>query len=84
MKEASEEIIELKLEAEKHRFEKVEFDQMMKKWDSKLSSVSKSMDNSKRLLKRTQPFRLVVKHTKKMKLHLQAKNKALKDQVEDL
>lgn len=57
---------------------------MMKKWDSQLSSVSNSMDNVKRLMKRTQPLRLVVKHTKKMNLHLIAENRSLKGQVEDL
>lgn len=84
LKEASEEILELKLEAKKHRCEKDEFDRMIKKWDSKISSVSKSMDNAKRMLKRTQPLRLVVKDTRKMNLHLQAENISLKFQVEDL
>ena len=56
MKEAGEEITELKLEAEKHRFEKGEFEQMMKKWDKQLSSVSKYIDNAKRLMKMTKPL----------------------------
>ena len=74
----------MKLEVEKHRSYKVQFEQMMKIWEGKISGVSKSMDNAKRLLKRTQPLRGVVKHTRKMNLYLQAKNIALKDQVEDL
>ena len=78
-REAREEILELKLEAEKHRSEKIEFDQMMKKWDNQLSSVSESMSNAKRLLKRTQPLRIVAKHTKNMIMHLQAKKRSLQN-----
>lgn len=75
MREAREEIIELNLEAEKHRSEKNEFDQMMKKWDKQLLNVSESMSNAKNLLKRTQHLRLIAKHTRRMNPHVKDEKK---------
>ena len=84
LREAREEIIDLKLEAKKHRFEKMEFNQIMDKWDTELSVFSRSMSDAKRLLKRTQPLRLLAKHTRKMNLHLQAEKRSLQNQVKYL
>ena len=57
---------------------------MRKIWEDQVTSVSKTLDNTEKLIKWTQPLRGEVKHIKKVNLHLQSKNKALKDQVKYL
>ena len=57
---------------------------MRKIWEDQVTSVSKTLENTERLIKWTQPLRGEVKHIKKIKLHLQSKNRALKDKVQDL
>ena len=57
---------------------------MRKIWEYQLTSVSKTLENTKKLIKWTQPLRGEVKHIKKVNLHLQSKNRTLKDQVKDL
>ena len=56
---------------------------MKKIWEEQVTSVSKTLYNAEKLLKWTQPLRGEVKHIKKINVHLQSKNKALKDKVED-
>lgn len=84
MKEAGKEILVLKQEAKKHIAEKVQFEQMRKIWEDQITSVSKTLDNTKKLIKWAQPLRGEVKHIKRVNLHLQSKNRALKDKVQDL
>ena len=74
----------MKKEAKKHRAEKVQFKQMRKIWEDQVTSVSKTLDNTEKLIKWTQPLRGEVKHIKKVNIHLQAKNMTLKDQVKYL
>ena len=57
---------------------------MRKIWDDQVTSVSKTLDNTEKLIKWTQPLRGEVKHIKKINLHLKSKNRALKDKVKDL
>ena len=84
LREAREEIIELKLDAEKHKTEIISFDQMMDKWNIELSIFKGSISDAKRLLKRTQPLRVLAKHTRKRNMHFQAERRSLKNQVKDL
>ena len=57
LKEAGKEISALKLEAKKHRVEKVQFEQMRKIWEEQVTSVSKTLENTKKSMKWTQPLR---------------------------
>ena len=84
MKEGGKEISVLKQEARNHRDEKVQFEKMRKIWEDQVTSVSKTLDNTKKLIKWNQPLRKEVKQIKKVNLHLQSKNRTLKDQVKDL
>ena len=84
LKEAGKEISVLKQEAKKHKDEKVQFEQMRKIWEDQVTSVSKTQDNTEKLIKWTQPLRGEVKHIKKINLHLQSNKRALKDKVQDL
>ena len=84
LKDAREEISVLKKEAKKHRAKRIQFEQMSKIWEDQVTSVSKTLDNSEKLIMWTQPLRGEVKHIKKVNLHLKAKNRTEKDQVNDL
>lgn len=79
-----EEISVLKKEAKKHRAEKVYFEKMRIIWEDQVTSVSKTLDNTEKLIKGTQPLSEEVKHIKKVNFHLQPKNRALKDKVKYL
>ena len=57
---------------------------MRKIWEERVTSVSKTLDNTEKLIKWTQPLRGEVKHIKWIILQFQSKNRALKDQVEDI
>ena len=57
---------------------------MRKIWEDQVTSVSKTLDNSEKLIKWTQPLRGEVKHLKKVNLNMQTKNQTLKDQVKCL
>ena len=48
MKDASEEISVLRKEAKKHRAERVQFEQMRKIWEDQGTSVSKTLENTKK------------------------------------
>ena len=74
----------MRKEAKKHRVERVQFEQMRKIWEDQVTSVSKTLENTKKLIKWTQPLRREVKHIKKVKLNLQSKNRKLKQKVKDL
>jgi len=53
-------------------------------WEEQVISVSKTLDNTQKLIKWTHPLRGEVKHIKKMNLYLKCKNRTLKYQVKDL
>ena len=57
---------------------------MRKIWEDQVTSVSKTLENTKKLIKWTNPLRGEVKHIRKMNLHLQSKNMTLTYQVKDL
>ena len=56
---------------------------MRKIWEDQVTSVSNTLENTEKLINWTQPLRREVKHIKKINLHLQSKNRALKDKVQD-
>ena len=66
MKEEGKEVSVLKQEAKKHRVEKVQFEKMRKIWEDQVTSVSKTLDNTKKLIKWTHPLRGEVKQIKKI------------------
>ena len=80
----NDEISVLNKEARNHKVQKVQFEKMKQIWEEQVNSVSKTLDNTQKLIKWTQPLRGEVNHIIKMNLHLKSKNKTLKDQVKDL
>ena len=85
LKEAGREILVFKQEVKKHGIEKVHFEKMRKIWEDQVISVSKTLDNIKKLMKCNQTLtRGEVKHVRRMNLHLQSINRALKEKLEDL
>ena len=74
----------MRKEARNHRAERVKFEQMSKILEDQVTSVSKTLENTEKLIKWTRPLRREVKHIKKVNLHLQSKNMTLKDQVKNL
>ena len=80
----NDEISVLKKEARKHKVQKVHFKKMEEIYEDQVTSVSNTLENTKKLIKWTKPLRGEVKHIRKMNLHLQSKKKTLKDQFKDL
>ena len=62
----------------------MQFEEMKEIWEDQFTSVSKTLDNTEKLIKWTKPLRGELKHIRKMSLHLQSKNMTLKYQVKDL
>ena len=67
-----------------HNVQKVHFEKMKEVWEEQVNSVSKTLDNTHKLIKWTQPLRGEVRHIRKMNLHLKSRNIKLKDQVKYL
>ena len=49
-------------EARKHNVQKVQFEKMKEVWEEQVESVSKTLDNTQKLIKWTMPLRKEVKH----------------------
>ena len=84
MKLENHEIVVLKKEARKHNVQKVQFEKMKEIWEEKVDSVSKTLDDTQKLIKWTMTLRKEVNNVRIMNPHLKSSNRKLKDQFKDL